>query len=189
MIRSLGLGVVAISSVALLAGCASSYTVPRGAADFRSLGSRSLAEVTDDALRRAQEWLADESRPSERLTFLTEGAVSAAEGEDADPIGAALWGLVRSAQAEHPGRFALLDLDPGEASRARLDAALAAGVKQPQLALRKGVALVPRLARALGGAETTDDPFDSEATVLITGAPAALGSLRGNPASGAPWAV
>ncbi len=146
-------------------------------ADFRSLGSRSLSEVTDDALRRAQEWLAEESRPSERLTFLTEGAISAAEGEDADPIGAALWGLVRSAQAEHPGRFALLDLDPGaQLASARLDAALAAGVEQPQLALRKGVALVPRLARALGEAETTDEPFDPEATVLITGGTGGLGA-------------
>ena len=44
------------------------------------------------------------------LTFLTEAAAGPAEGE-IDPIGAAVWGLVRSAQAEHPGRFALLDVD------------------------------------------------------------------------------
>ena len=35
-----------------------------------------------------------------------------------DAAGAAVWGLVRSAQAENPGRFLLLDLDPRHRGRA-----------------------------------------------------------------------
>ena len=59
------------------------------------------------------------------------------EGESPDPAAAAVWGLVRSAQAEHPGRFLLIDSDGSEASQAALEAALASG-EEPQLALREG---------------------------------------------------
>ena len=42
---------------------------------------------------------------------VTRGAVSVAgEGVD-DPAGGGVWGLVRAAQAEHPGRFVLVDVD------------------------------------------------------------------------------
>ena len=43
---------------------------------------------------------------SSRLVFVTRGALS---GDDLE--GAAAWGLVRSAQVEHPGRFLLLDVE------------------------------------------------------------------------------
>ena len=74
------------------------------------------------------------------------GAVAAARGRVPDPAAAAVWGLVRSAQSEHPGRFALIDSDGSEASEAALAAALPLGAEEPQLALREGVALAPRLA-------------------------------------------
>ena len=102
--------------------------------------------------------------------------MSAAEGEGANPVAAAVWGLVRAAQAEHPGRFALLDVDRSEASLGRLDAALATGAEEPQLALREGEALVPRLARGQGGAEGEEAPIDPAATVLITGGTGGLGA-------------
>ena len=54
-----------------------------------------------------------------RLAFLTRGAVAVGEGESPDPAAAAVWGLVRSAQAEHPGRFLLIDTDGSEASGGR----------------------------------------------------------------------
>jgi acyl transferase domain-containing protein/acyl carrier protein len=148
-------------------------------ADFRAAGASALADVLDDALRRAREWLADAGRGEERLTFLTEGAISTAEGEDANPVAAALWGLLRTAQAEHPGRFALLDVDSGaQVPPARLDAALAAGGEQPQLALREGVTLIPRLARVdAGEAKEGGEPFDPRATVLITGGLGGLGAV------------
>src|SRR5262249_9513392 len=56
---------------------------------------------------------------------------------------ASAWGLIRCAQAEHPGRFALIDSDGSEASERALPRAM--GLKEePQLALREGVALVAR---------------------------------------------
>jgi acyl transferase domain-containing protein/acyl carrier protein len=150
-------------------------------ADFRAVSAAmpaDLAGVLDDALRQVQEWIGDESKAGSRLTFLTEGAVSVGEGEDAKPAAAALWGLVRTAQAEHPDRFALLDLDGDEASRRRIDAALAAGADQPQLALRRGEPLVPRLARAraAAGGEASPGPIDPAATVLISGGTSGLGA-------------
>jgi acyl transferase domain-containing protein/pyruvate/2-oxoglutarate dehydrogenase complex dihydrolipoamide acyltransferase (E2) component/NADPH:quinone reductase-like Zn-dependent oxidoreductase/acyl carrier protein len=95
-------------------------------------------------LRHLQEFLADRSRADERLAIVTEGALAVEEGEAPDPAAAALWGLLRSAQSEHPGRFVALDTDGTEASRALLSRAVVAG--EPQLALRRGVALAPRIA-------------------------------------------
>jgi mycoketide-CoA synthase len=97
-------------------------------------------------LERLQGWLAIERPPEVRLAVLTEGAVVASPPESPDPAQAALWGLVRSAQSEHPGRFVLVDTDGSEASRAALPTALAG--EEPQLALREGVAFAPRVSRA-----------------------------------------
>ena len=47
-----------------------------------------------------------------------------------------MWGLVRSAQSEQPGRFVLADIDRPVASAAALAAAAATG--EPQLAVRAG---------------------------------------------------
>jgi len=45
------------------------------------------------------------------LVVLTRGAVGLPGEDVADLAGAAVWGLVRSAQAEHPGRVVLVDSD------------------------------------------------------------------------------
>ncbi|WP_183091492.1 type I polyketide synthase [Streptomyces radicis] len=114
-----------------------------------------------------------------RLVVLTEGAV--ATGADAgpgangaDPAAAAVWGLIRSAQSEHPDRFTLLDLDGSRASREALVAGLATG--ESQLAVREGRFLVPRLA-GLGEGAPPAAPFDARRTVLVTGGTGALGAL------------
>ena len=133
--------------------------------------------ATGRALEAVQRWLADESKAESRLALLTEGAIAASVGESPDPAAAAIWGLIRSAQREHPGRFALVDSDGEKASQAALSAALAAGGEEPELVLRDGVALAPRLARidaAGGGSVVTIDP---ERTVLISGASGGLGAL------------
>ena len=101
-------------------------------------------------LAAIQAHLAEEERASSRLAILTRGAMAASEGEAADPAAAAIWGLVRSAQSEHPGRFALIDTDGSDASQAALDAALALGEAEPQLALREGRALAPRVGELRG---------------------------------------
>ncbi|MFD5388860.1 type I polyketide synthase, partial [Streptomyces sp. NPDC127074] len=129
--------------------------------------------ATAEALGLAQAWLADERFATSRLVFLTLG-----EGEPVrDPAQSAVWGLLRTAQAENPDRFVLLDIDGQDASLAALPAALAAG--EEQLAVRTGVARIPRLARVPIADETaaTEGAFDSEGTVLVTGASGSLGGL------------
>jgi len=126
------------------------------------------------ALEAVQFWLRDARTVGSTLVIATRGAVAVGESEIPDPAGAAVWGLVRSAQLEEPGRFVLLDLDDQTESGAALPRALATG--EPQLAIRAGAASVPRLAHA------QTDPaaapaLDPEGTVLITGGAGTLGGL------------
>ncbi|QLL09757.1 type I polyketide synthase [Mycobacterium vicinigordonae] len=79
---------------------------------------------------------------SGRLAVVTRGAVSVGGEDIVDLAGAAVWGLVRSAQAEHPGRVTLLDTDGSVAVEDVLRCA------EPQLAVRSGVVYGPRLVRA-----------------------------------------
>ncbi|MEN3614681.1 SDR family NAD(P)-dependent oxidoreductase [Plantactinospora sp. ZYX-F-223] len=93
-----------------------------------------------------QSWLSDERRGHTRLVVVTEGAVAVRTGEDLPDVAAAgVWGLVRSAQSEHPGRFVLVDLDGGDETAGALGAVLAGG--EEQSAIRAGTVLVPRLVR------------------------------------------
>jgi NADPH:quinone reductase-like Zn-dependent oxidoreductase len=108
-------------------------------------------KAAQSALGAVQRWLADESKSQARLALITKGAVAAGDGESPDPAAAAVWGLVRSAQSEHPGRFALIDGDGTAASEAALPAALALGAEEPQLALRERTALA---ARAMPATDT-----------------------------------
>jgi acyl transferase domain-containing protein/acyl carrier protein len=133
--------------------------------------------ATQSALAFIQDWLADEQHAEERLVLLTEGAVATTEGEDPDLVGAALWGLIRSARSEHPGRFALVDTDASEASAGALESALAIGAQEPEVALRNGAPLVPRLTPASQEEDKpTATPLDPEATVLITGGLSGIGA-------------
>ncbi|HEY2334048.1 MAG TPA: SDR family NAD(P)-dependent oxidoreductase, partial [Solirubrobacterales bacterium] len=147
---------------------------PESRADL-SAGARAAAA---QALEAIQAWLARDERPDgSRLAILTEGATAAAGQDSPDPAAATVWGLVRSAQSEHPGRFALIDSDGSEASQAAMPAALAQA-EEPQLALREGVALAPRAARLPSpSGEGHASSFDSERTVLITGGTGTLGGL------------
>ncbi len=126
-------------------------------------------------LELLQTWLADQRLSNARLVLVTRGAVATGAGEAPDAAAAALWGLVRSAQSEHPGRFALLDTDGAEASWHAASILLSAG--ESQLALRDGVGRVPRIARAAGPAASPEPPFDPDGTVLITGGTSGLGAL------------
>ncbi|WP_409185656.1 SDR family NAD(P)-dependent oxidoreductase [Amycolatopsis sp. VS8301801F10] len=115
-----------------------------------------------------QDWLAGSTGS---LIVATRGAVAAEAGENPDPVGAAVAGLVRSAQAEHPDRITLVDLGTGTPSGRTLAAVSASD--EPQVALRAGAVLAPRLERA---ADAVAAPvWDPDGTVLITGATGALG--------------
>ncbi|QYN22239.1 SDR family NAD(P)-dependent oxidoreductase [Amycolatopsis sp. DSM 110486] len=116
-----------------------------------------------------QEFLA---RPDGSLLVVTRGAVATEAGENPDPVGSAVAGLVRSAQAEHPDRITLVDLGTGTPTGRTLAAVSASD--EPQVALRTGAVLVPRLRRATDAAAAP--VWRAEGTVLITGATGALGS-------------
>ncbi|MCC3767354.1 SDR family NAD(P)-dependent oxidoreductase [Streptomyces sp. UNOC14_S4] len=128
------------------------------------------------ALELVQGWVADPRFDDARLVFVTSGAVAALDGEElADPAHAAVWGLVRAAQSEHPGRLVLVDTDTADASRRALPAALA--TDEPQLALRSGAAHAFRLARVPAHDTGSAPEFDPDGTVLLTGASGTLGAL------------
>jgi acyl transferase domain-containing protein len=99
-----------------------------------------------DALRTL---LADARAQDATLVVVTRGALAVGDEDVPDLSAAALWGLVRSAQTENPGRLVLADLDDTDASRAALPAAVASGA--PQLALRDGRLMTPSLTRAIAG--------------------------------------
>ncbi|WXB00245.1 SDR family NAD(P)-dependent oxidoreductase [Pendulispora brunnea] len=105
-------------------------------------------EATARALALLQTWLEDARFGNSRLVLVTQGAIATHAGEDvADLVHAALWGLVRSAQAENSEqRIVLVDMDKGDASRRALASAIDAA--ESQMALREGRCLVPRLAAA-----------------------------------------
>ena len=138
----------------------------------------SVHRNAQQALSLIQSWLADQRFENTRLVFVTAGAVAASGDEGVPSLAMSpLWGLVRSAQSEHPERFVLVDIDDDEASLAALPAAL--GGREPQLAIRRGALLAPRLARAQAalGDGLGDAKFDPNGTVLITGGTGALGAL------------
>ncbi|WP_417466406.1 type I polyketide synthase [Kitasatospora aburaviensis] len=121
-------------------------------------------------------WAADDRLATSRLVLVTRRAVAAEHGEDVPQLThAPLWGLVRAAQAEHPDRFGLLDLD--DASDPAAAFARAAAGAEPQLALRAGTVLTPRLVRARPAAPAPAPALDPDGTVLITGGTGALGAL------------
>ncbi len=91
-------------------------------------------------------WLAAEAGSDARLVVVTRGAVAVAGGRVEDLGAGAVWGLVRSAQSENPGRIVLVDTDtdPGLVMGV-------VGVGEPQVVVRGGRVFVPRLVRAGGG--------------------------------------
>ncbi|MFF0747299.1 SDR family NAD(P)-dependent oxidoreductase [Streptomyces sp. NPDC004111] len=143
----------------------------------RPTGSDDIAGAAHEATGRAlgvlREWLAEERLAATRLVILTHGAVATGTDDVTDLAHAPLWGLVRSARAEHPGRLVLLDVDSPDALQ-ELPAALASD--EPELAVRAGRALAPRLVRAPAAGETAP-AWNPEGVVLVTGGTGTLGAL------------
>src|SRR6185369_302554 len=166
-------------------------------AEMDAYSAQAARAAAREALRIVQDWLAEERDPRSRLVLRTRGAVATRDGERiVDLAAAAGWGLVRSAQTEYPDRFVLLDIDEsadaGDGDGAVTGSALAALVaREPQLALRDGRFLVPRLVRptsAPAAAPVVDTPLAADAlapapvldvsgTVVVTGGTGVLGGL------------
>ncbi|WUV19315.1 acyltransferase domain-containing protein [Streptomyces sp. NBC_01485] len=133
-------------------------------------------ELTAGVLHTVQQWLADARFDASCLVVLTCGAVPAVAGEAVTDLpAAAVWGLVRSAQSEHPGRFLLVDTDGDPRSWSALPAALAAD--ETQLVLRAGTVTVPRLVRLPPPAAGSPAPWDPAGTALLVGGTGVLGRL------------
>ncbi|MFE9610887.1 type I polyketide synthase [Streptomyces sp. NPDC006012] len=123
-----------------------------------------------------QPWLSDQRWGESRLVVSVRGAAS---GQNL--AAAAVSGLVRSAQAENPGRIVLVDFEPepadgpGEEPSAEKLASLAYG-DEPHLLVRGSRVLVPRIVPA--GLATDAGPVlsGSEGVVVVTGATGVLGS-------------
>ncbi|MHC5907414.1 SDR family NAD(P)-dependent oxidoreductase, partial [Streptomyces sp. S6] len=127
------------------------YTPPAG--DVR--------KATLDTLCRLQHWLADEDGPLVVLTRSDDLAHAAARG------------LVRSAQAEHPGRFLVVETDDDPRSAQRVGDAVAAD--RPHVRITGGRLQEPELARVAPARGARPDLGGG--TVLVTGGTGTLGSL------------
>jgi NADP-dependent 3-hydroxy acid dehydrogenase YdfG/acyl carrier protein len=181
----------------VLAWAGASAEDARAAADGQAQAARIAAGRT---LELVKQWLAEGRLSSARLVVMTRGAVAIGPRDGVtDLAGAAVWGLVRSAQAENPDRLILADLPPGgsvvEADALKVLAA-AGGLGEPELAVRDKAAYGRRLVRPAAGLARPGDgrPRQLDAaepgplpaiqaapqaagTVLVTGGTGMLGGL------------
>ncbi|WP_241839823.1 type I polyketide synthase, partial [Streptomyces sp. CB02058] len=144
------------------------FTVPDVPGDVPGV----LRGVVGGVLGVVQGWLADERFADGRLVIVTRGAVAVDGGGVSDLAGAGVWGLVRAAQAEHPGRIVLGDVD-GSAGAVEL----VVGCGEPEVAVREGRLWVPRLVRSGVGAVSSSAGSFGDGTVLVTGGTGGLGAL------------
>ncbi|WP_342228444.1 type I polyketide synthase [Nocardia wallacei] len=106
------------------------------------------AEAVPEGMRKStgrvfavlRAWLTDDRYARARLLVVTSGAIDVAGKDVTDLASAPVWGLVRAAQAEHPGRVQLADTDDSA------DLTDLVPPDEPELALRDGQLLVPRFA-------------------------------------------
>ena len=138
------------------------------------LGSDALA-LTTSVLEILQAWAASERLLEARLLVITEGALATEREDTPNLLEAALVGLLRSAHSEHPERFGLLDLDGSQESTAALLSAVV--INEPEIAVRKGRLLVPRIARAGTGGSLLVPEGGGSAWHVGTDAPGTLESL------------
>nr|BAF02927.1 type I polyketide synthase [Streptomyces halstedii] len=126
-------------------------------------------------LEQIQEWLESPAAESSLLAVVTRGAVPAEPGEDVPGLaGAAVWGLIRTAQSENPDRFVLVDADAPALARGGLVDAVTAG--EPQVAVRGEALRVPRVRRVPVPEPLDRADWSTSGTVLITGGTGVLGA-------------
>ncbi|MEU1981679.1 SDR family NAD(P)-dependent oxidoreductase [Nocardia sp. NPDC019395] len=132
-------------------------------------------QTAADVLDTVRQWLADGRFTGSRLVVLTEYAVAVDDSDTVNLAQAPVWGLVRAAEAEHPGRFQLLDRDNSGDRNALRIATTAEGIAaEPEAALRGTGTVVPRLTRHTPG---TVVPLPEPGTVLVTGGTGGLGAV------------
>ncbi|WP_405591118.1 thioester reductase domain-containing protein [Streptomyces sp. NBC_01092] len=126
-----------------------------------------------------QRWLAEDRAGTVPLVVVTRNAVATGGEPAVDPVGAAAWGLLRSAQSESPGRVVLVDVDSDDAHALTdpLSRVVASGAAQA--AIRGGQVLLPGVSRAPRTADGTapSGSWNPDGTVLVTGGTGSLGAL------------
>jgi malonyl CoA-acyl carrier protein transacylase/acyl carrier protein len=161
------------AEVAASAGAAPGVVVlPVGSGDGLDVPD-AVRSVGSEVLTAVQRWLAEARFAESKLLVVTRSAVATDPGESGDVVQAPVWGLLRAAQAENPGRFVLVDSDGWPESVGMLGAVAASG--EPEAALRRGEVRVPRLVSVRSAGDTA--PWGGAGTVLVTGGLAGLGAL------------
>ncbi|MGW2603240.1 SDR family NAD(P)-dependent oxidoreductase [Streptomyces mirabilis] len=159
---------------------------PRPATDAEPSAAAQELAVAALAELRALIALPQDEAPA-RTVWVTRGAVGAVDKDTVPGLAqSVLWGLARSARAEHPELgLTLLDLDHSDPADALLTAATHA--EEPELASRAGTLLAPRLVRARArDRDATGTPVvpdlagrpalvPTDGTVLVTGGLGAVG--------------
>ncbi|WSN49024.1 type I polyketide synthase [Streptomyces sp. NBC_01296] len=133
-----------------------------------------LRTAVHTALAVLRDWLTEPGCADSTLIVLTRNGAGL-PGETPDPAAAAVRGLVRSAQSEYPGRIVQVDLDDNDLADLPRRIAAAVAADEPQLAIRGGATLAPRLVRATP-LEPAGGHF-GDGTVLITGGAGGLGAV------------
>ncbi|MFI6079343.1 SDR family NAD(P)-dependent oxidoreductase [Actinoplanes sp. NPDC051343] len=144
------------------------YPIPLGdtaAARIVEIEPGTTAEAVHAATRDVLAVLQEPT--DETLVFVTRGAMPVDANGVTDLAGAAAWGLVRSAQAENPDRFVLVDTD------GTVDPRRAAGTGRSQVGVRDGQLFGARLVAA----RPATAPGVVAGTVLVTGAFGAIGRM------------
>lgn len=95
-----------ITGVADLDGPAMDWLVLPVPGDDGTPEPQRVRSAVGDVLAVLQAFLNDPALGASRLVVTTRHAVSVDDTDLIDPVAAAVWGLVRSAQAEHPSRAA-----------------------------------------------------------------------------------
>ncbi len=126
--------------------------------------------ATHRVLDVLQSWLAQDR--AGKLVVLTHGAVGLPDEPITNLAAAAIWGLVRSAQTENPGRLMLIDTD------APVDLAFTAKSDEPQLLIRANTTYTARLTPTTTHSAADEVPGSFGAgSVLITGGTGMAGAV------------
>jgi acyl transferase domain-containing protein/NAD(P)-dependent dehydrogenase (short-subunit alcohol dehydrogenase family)/acyl carrier protein len=139
-------------------------------------GSGLLEQIHASAQRvldMVQAWVqAEDLSDGVLLTFLTQDSIAVPGDENFGLADSAVWGMIRSAQSEHPGQFRVVDVGGTKPVDA---AALKNALRRtnPQLAVRAGKVLEPRIAAYQPSSSELVDV--STGTVVITGGTGTIG--------------